>query len=181
MTALDQIIGHRPQDLRGIQKAITAGSKSAAATVASMPDVDTNSATIWLPISIDLVPPRGIINIEQLERELIHMFANAIMYNPDPQRGLGPSFLRSYQSNSEEGEDLRGYEFDENGVVKETRNMFAEVEKLLGDLRNEVVPRAQALGTGSRSVSAAVGESSTIEDDGGDEQPGDAKRRRMRA
>ncbi|KAI0186578.1 hypothetical protein EV127DRAFT_438482 [Xylaria flabelliformis] len=203
MTALDQIIGHRyanmfanpikprlapgyyeiilrPQDLKGIQKAITAGSKAAAATVATMPDVDANSPAVWLPISVDLVPPRGIINIAQLERELIHMFANAIMYNPDPQRGLGPSFLRSYQSNSEEGEDLRGYEFDENGVVKETRNMFAEVEKLLGDLRNEVVPRAQAIGSGSRSVSAAVGESNTVEDDGGDEQAGDAKRRRIR-
>ncbi|KAI0485414.1 hypothetical protein F4859DRAFT_380889 [Xylaria cf. heliscus] len=202
MTALDQIIGHRyanmfanaikprlapgyyeiilrPQDLKGIQKAITAGSKAAAATVATMVDVDANSPAVWLPISIDLVPPRGIINIAQLERELIHMFANAIMYNPDPQRGLGPSFLRSYQSNSEEGEDLRGYEFDENGVVKETRNMFAEVEKLLGDLRNEVVPRAQAIGSGSRSVSA-VGESSAVEDDGGDEQAGDAKRRRIR-
>lgn len=203
MTALDQIIGHRyanmfanpikprlapgyydiihrPQDLKGIQKAITAGSKAAAATVASMSDIDPNSPAVWLPISIDLVPPRGIINIAQLERELIHMFANAIMYNPDPQRGLGPSFLRIYQSNSEEGEDLRGYEFDENGVVKETRNMFAEVEKLLGDLRSEVVPRAHAIGTGSRSVSAAVGESSTIEDDGGDEQAYDAKRRRIR-
>ncbi|KAJ2984804.1 hypothetical protein NUW58_g5868 [Xylaria curta] len=170
----------RPQDLKGIQKAITAGSKAAAATVANMPDVEPNSPAVLLPISIDLVPPRGIINIAQLERELIHMFANAIMYNPDPQRGLGPSFLRSYQSNSEEGEDLRGYEFDENGVVKETRNMFAEVEKLLGDLRNEVVPRTHAVGTGSRSVSAAVGESSTVEDDGGDEQAGDAKRRRIR-
>ncbi|KAI1748533.1 hypothetical protein F4782DRAFT_356619 [Xylaria castorea] len=203
MTALDQIIGHRyanmfanpikprlapgyyeiilrPQDLKGIQKAITAGSKAAAATVATMPDADANSPAVWLPISVDLVPPRGIINIAQLERELIHMFANAIMYNPDPQRGLGPSFLRSYQSNSEEGEDLRGYEFDENGVVKDTRNMFSEVEKLLGDLRNEVVPRAQAMGSGSRSVSAAVGESNTVEDDGGDEQAGDAKRRRIR-
>ncbi|KAI1118123.1 hypothetical protein F5Y14DRAFT_401128 [Nemania sp. NC0429] len=203
MAALDQIIGHRyanmfanpikprlapgyydiilrPQDLKGIQKAITAGSKAAAATVATMFDVDSNQPAVWLPISIDLVPPRGIINIAQLERELIHMFANAIMYNPDPQRGLGPSFLRSYQSNSEEGEDLRGYEFDENGVVKETRNMFAEVEKLLGDLRNEVVPRAQPIGAGSRSVSAAIGESTNAEDDGGDDQAGDVKRRRIR-
>ncbi|KAI8630992.1 hypothetical protein F5Y19DRAFT_42251 [Xylariaceae sp. FL1651] len=202
MAALDQIIGHRyanmfanpikprlapgyydiilrPQDLKGIQKAITAGSKAASAAVATMPDIDPNAPSVWLPISIDLVPPRGIINIAQLERELIHMFANAIMYNPDPLRGLGPSFLKSYQSNSEEGDDLRGYEFDENGVVKDTRNMFAEVEKLLGDLRSEVVPRAQAIGTGSRSVSAAVGELSTVEDDG-DEQAGDAKRRRIR-
>ncbi|KAI0025629.1 hypothetical protein F4780DRAFT_719278 [Xylariomycetidae sp. FL0641] len=204
MTALDQIIGHRyanmfanpikskaapgyyetvlrPQDLKGIQKAITAGSKAAAATVATMSDVDANAPAVWLPISIDLVPPRGIINIAQLERELVHMFANAIMYNPDPQRGFGPSFMRRYQSTSDgDTEDTRGYEFDENGVVKDTRNMFSEVEKLLGDLRNEVVPRAHAAaGGGSRSMSAAVGEMSTAEDDG-DEQGGDAKRRRVR-
>ncbi|KAI1173208.1 hypothetical protein F4777DRAFT_558900 [Nemania sp. FL0916] len=203
MTALDQIIGHRyanmfsspikprlapayydiilrPQNLKGIQKAITAGSKAAAAVVATMPGIDPNMPTVLLPISIDLVPPRGIINIAQLERELIHMFANAIMYNNDPLKGIGPSFFRSYQSNPEEGEDLRGYEFDENGVVKETRNMFAEVEKLLGDLRNEVVPRAQAIGSGSRSVSAAVGEPTIMDEEGGDEQAGDAKRRRIR-
>ncbi|KAI2631741.1 hypothetical protein GGS21DRAFT_159320 [Xylaria nigripes] len=202
-TALDQIIGHRyanmfanpikprlapgyydiilrPQDLKRIQKAITAGSKAAAAAVATLPDVEANAPVVWLPISVELVPPRGIINVAQLERELIHMFANAIMYNPDPQRGLGPSFLKSYHSNPEEAEDLRGYEFDENGVVKETRNMFAEVEKLLGDLRSEVVPRfQQAMGTGSRSVSAAVGELSAVEDDG-DDPTGDAKRRRIR-
>ncbi|KAI0154288.1 hypothetical protein GGR57DRAFT_466574 [Xylariaceae sp. FL1272] len=202
MTALDQIIGHRyanmfahpikpklapgyydiilrPTDLKNIQKAITMGSKAAAAAVANMPDVDPNATSVWLPISIDLVPPRGIINIAQLERELIHMFANAIMYNPDPLRGLGPSFLKSYRSDGDgEGDDARGYEFDENGVVKETRNMYAEVEKLLGDLRNEVVPRTHA-GNGSRSVSAAVGESNTVEEDG-DEQGGDAKRRRIR-
>ncbi|KAI1269874.1 hypothetical protein F5Y18DRAFT_371837 [Xylariaceae sp. FL1019] len=202
MTALDQIIGHRyanmfahpikpklapgyydiilrPTDLKNIQKAITMGSKAAAAAVANMPDVDPNATSVWLPISIDLVPPRGIINIAQLERELIHMFANAIMYNPDPLRGLGPSFLKSYRSDADgEGDDARGYEFDENGVVKETRNMYAEVEKLLGDLRNEVVPRTHA-GNGSRSVSAAVGETNTVEEDG-DEQGGDAKRRRIR-
>ncbi|CAJ2511771.1 Uu.00g073960.m01.CDS01 [Anthostomella pinea] len=203
MTALDQIIGHRhanmfahpikprtapgyyeivlrPQDLKGIQKAITAGSKAASAAVASMPAADVNAAAVWLPISVDLVPPRGIINIAQLERELVHMFANAIMYNPDPLRGLGPSFLKSYRSNSNaDGEDTRGYEVDENGVVKDTRNMFAEVDKLLGDLRNEVVPRAHVT-AGSRSMSVAGGEQSTAEDEA-DEQAGDAKRRRVRS
>ncbi|KAI1343917.1 hypothetical protein F5Y15DRAFT_368406 [Xylariaceae sp. FL0016] len=202
-TALDQIIGHRhanmfatpikarqapgyydvvirPQDLKAIQKAISAGSKAASAAVATMPDVDANSPAIWLPMSVDLVPPRGIINIAQLERELVHMFANAIMYNPDTQRGLGPSFSRHYYGGSaEDGEYMHGYEIDENGVVKDTRNMFQEVEKLLGDLRNEVVPRAHAPG-GSRSMSAvAGGEASTAEDDG-DEQGNEAKRRRMR-
>ncbi|KAI1496415.1 hypothetical protein F5X99DRAFT_400583 [Biscogniauxia marginata] len=204
MAALDQIIGHRhanmfaqplkprdapgyhdyvlrPQDLKGIQKAITAGSKAAAAAVATMADVEPNAPAVWLPISVDLVPPRGIINIAQLERELDHMFANAIMYNPDPQRGLGPSFLRSHQANTEgDDKDTRNYQFDENGVVKETRNMFREVEKLLSDLRSEVVPRAQPpAGAISRSMSATGGEASTAEDDA-EEQAGDAKRRRIR-
>lgn len=208
-SALDQIISHRhanmfahpvkpktapgyfeivlrPQDLKGIQKAITAGSKAAAAAVATMPDIEPSATNVWLPISIDLVPPRGIVNIAQLERELVHMFANAIMYNPDPYRGFGPSFLRSNRRASLEGdgEDYRGYEVDENGVVKDTRSMFGEVEKLLGDLRNEVERNAPPP-TGvppsmSRSMSAAGFEANTAEDDI-DEQAGEAnKRRRVR-
>lgn len=163
----------RPQDLKGIQKAITAGSKAAAAAVATMTDVESNATNIWIPISVDLVPPRGIINIAQLERELVHMFANAIMYNPDPYRGFGPSLLRANRraAGDDDGEDYRGYEVDENGVVKDTRSMFGEVEKLLGDLRNEVErnapPLAGVLPTSvSRSVSAAVG--------GGDRDAGNA-------
>ncbi|KAI2631862.1 hypothetical protein GGR54DRAFT_581248 [Hypoxylon sp. NC1633] len=208
-SALDQIISHRhanmfahpvkpktapgyfeivlrPQDLKGIQKAITAGSKAAAAAVATMPDVEANAANIWLPMSIDLVPPRGIVNIAQLERELVHMFANAIMYNPDPYRGFGPSFLRSNRRASVEGdeEDYRGYEVDENGVVKDTRSMFGEVEKLLGDLRNEVErnapPPTGALLPASRSMSLAGGEANAAEEDA-DEQAGDGnKKRRIR-
>ncbi|KAI1210490.1 uncharacterized protein F4807DRAFT_423593 [Annulohypoxylon truncatum] len=208
-SALDQIISHRhanmfahpvkprtapgyfeivlrPQDLKGIQKAITAGSKAAAAAVATMSDIEANATNVWLPMSVDLVPPRGIINIAQLERELVHMFANAIMYNPDPYRGFGPSFLRSNRRASQEddGEDYRGYEVDENGVVKDTRSMFGEVEKLLSDLRNEVERNAPPP-TGvppsvSRSLSVAGGEANTAEDDA-EEQAGDAnKRRRIR-
>ncbi|KAI8959467.1 hypothetical protein F5Y11DRAFT_333134 [Daldinia sp. FL1419] len=208
-SALDQIISHRhanmfahpvkpktapgyfeivlrPQDLKGIQKAITAGSKAASIAVATMPDIDPSATNVWLPMSVDLVPPRGIINIAQLERELVHMFANAIMYNPDPYRGFGPSFLKSNRRASLEGdgEDYRGYEVDENGVVKDTRSMFSEVEKLLSDLRNEVERNAPPP-TGvppsvSRSMSVAGGDTNTTEDDA-DEPTGDTnKRRRIR-
>ncbi|KAI2468294.1 hypothetical protein F4781DRAFT_432569 [Annulohypoxylon bovei var. microspora] len=208
-SALDQIISHRhanmfahpvkprtapgyfeivlrPQDLKGIQKAITAGSKAAAAAVATMSNIEANATSVWIPMSVDLVPPRGIINIAQLERELVHMFANAIMYNPDPYRGFGPSFLRSNRRASleDDEEDYRGYEVDENGVVKDTRSMFGEVEKLLSDLRNEVERNAPPP-TGvppsvSRSLSVAGGEANVAEDDA-DEQAGDAnKRRRIR-
>ncbi|KAF3071028.1 hypothetical protein GL218_00384 [Daldinia childiae] len=208
-SALDQIISHRhanmfahpvkpktapgyfeivlrPQDLKGIQKAITAGSKAASIAVATMPDIDPSATNVWLPMSVDLVPPRGIINIAQLERELVHMFANAIMYNPDPYRGFGPSFLKSNRRASLEGdgEDYRGYEVDENGVVKDTRSMFGEVEKLLSDLRNEVErnapPPTGVPPSASRSMSVAGGEMNTTEDDA-DEPAGDtSKRRRIR-
>ncbi|KAI0181299.1 hypothetical protein GGR52DRAFT_523688 [Hypoxylon sp. FL1284] len=205
-SALDQIISHRhanmfahpvkprtapgyfeivlrPQDLKNIQKAITAGSKAAAAAVATMTDIEPSATTVWIPISVDLVPPRGIVNIAQLERELVHMFANAIMYNPDPYRGFGPTFLRSNRRASLEGdgEDYRGYEVDENGVVKDTRSMFGEVEKLLGDLRNEVERNAPPP-TGvppsmSRSMSAVGFDTNAAEDDTDGET---SKRRRVR-
>lgn len=208
-SALDQIISHRhanmfahpvkpktapgyfeivlrPQDLKGIQKAITAGSKAAAAAVATMADIEPSATNVWIPISVDLVPPRGIINIAQLERELVHMFANAIMYNPDPYRGFGPSFLRLNRRASleDDGEDYRGYEVDENGVVKDTRSMFGEVEKLLSDLRNEVErnapPPTGVPPSASRSMSVAGADANVVEDDA-DEAVGDAsKRRRIR-
>jgi len=175
----------RPQDLMGIKRAINQGSRAANQAAQSLPDFDpsTSPMNIWLPISADLVPPRGIINIAQLERELVHMFANAIMYAPDPDRGVGPAFKRRHREGSEDSsEDVLGYEVDEDGIVKDTRSMFGEVEKLLSDLRNEVDRNAPPPASGpghSRSMSLAGGEVSTAEDDA-DEQPGDAKRRRVR-
>jgi hypothetical protein len=144
--------------------------------------------TVKLPISIDLIPPKGIINIAQLERELVHMFANAIMYAPDPDPGVGPTFVRQRSTDPEdENKEVIGYEVDENGIVKETRNMFGEVEKLLGDLRNEVERSAnpQAGGITSTSRSMSVARASTVEDEveeqtGDADAPSAAKRRRVR-
>lgn len=176
----------RPQDLKGIRAAINQGQRAAQAAEKNLSDADATAMTVKLPISIDLIPPKGIVNIAQLERELVHMFANAIMYAPDPDPGVGPEFLRSMDS-EDDNKDVVGYEVDENGIVKETRNMFGEVEKLLGDLRNEVERSANPPAGGpvsvSRSMSVAGG--STVEDDI-DEQAGDAdapstaKRRRVR-
>ncbi|KAG6029802.1 hypothetical protein E4U41_000271, partial [Claviceps citrina] len=155
-SALDQISSHRdanmfatgvrerdapnyrqivlqPQDITSIRSAIKQGNKAALQAASNLPGGDPGTASVWLPISEDLVPPRGIINSAQLERELVHMFCNAIMYNPDPDRGPGPSFLKRNQDAEEE---VVGYHLDENGVVKNTRSMFVEVEKLLGDLRS---------------------------------------------
>lgn len=166
----------RPQDLKNIRAAINNGQRAASALEKTLPDSDTNAMNIWLPISIDIIPPKGIINIAQLERELVHMFANSIMYNQDPDRGVGPSFVKVDEEDDDE--DAVGYEVDENGIVKETRNMFVEVEKLLSDLRSEIERNAQPSTVGrasdSRGVSVAAGDASNVEDDG-DQHTGDVE------
>ncbi|RAL65343.1 hypothetical protein DID88_000911 [Monilinia fructigena] len=83
----------RPQDLKSIRTAITAGHKAAAAVAAAQVTLDDQGqSSAWLPISEDLIPPKGIINYAQFEKELMRMFANAIMFNADPDRGFGKAF-----------------------------------------------------------------------------------------
>ncbi|KAF2143190.1 uncharacterized protein K452DRAFT_225441 [Aplosporella prunicola CBS 121167] len=87
----------RPQDLKSIRAAINYGNRAVAAATASsadtpsaaspsqqQPATPTQSSTstyTTLPISEDLVPPKSIVNGAQLERELMRMFANAVMFN----------------------------------------------------------------------------------------------------
>lgn len=120
----------RPQDLKSIRSAITAGNRAAIA--AAPADMKSDATSVWLPISEDLVPPKGIINYSQLEKELMRMFANAIMFNPDPDRGFGPKWSAAMASSTG---GVLGYAVDEDSVVKGTRAMFADVEKAVGDLR----------------------------------------------
>ncbi|PQE12458.1 hypothetical protein CJF30_00002331 [Rutstroemia sp. NJR-2017a BBW] len=164
----------RPQDLKSIRAAITAGNKAAAAIAASQPSSDDLKSSVWLPISEDLIPPKGIINYAQFEKELMRMFANAIMFNADPDRGLGRAFETKRQA-SEKGKE--GYEIDENSLVKDTRAMFLDVEKDIGALRSAE----------RRSEELAENTSINMEDDEVDELAGDggagdsgtvAKRRR---
>ena len=155
----------RPQDLKSIRSAITAGSRAAAAVVADDPSLNVNPAasSLLLPISEDLIPPRGIINYAQLEKELMRMFANAIMFNADPDRGLG----RRFHENGKDKGDVVGYEFDVDGIVKDTKAMFADVEKVVGSLRS------------AERRSEEMRESSTVrqaaEDDDADELAGDGE------
>ena len=73
----------RPQDLKSIKAAITAGSRAVAAAQAAQPDEESSSSTaILLPKTDDLLPPKGIINPAQLEKEVLRMFANAVLFNP---------------------------------------------------------------------------------------------------
>jgi hypothetical protein len=100
----------RPTDLKSIQKAIGVGAKQAAAAAAS--DTPTGSpggggGVVELPITIDNIPPKSIVNAAQLEKELMRMFVNAVMFNP--------------------GED---------GVVEDAREMFETVQRSVSSWRN---------------------------------------------
>ena len=75
------------------------------ATVGNTPNAARNRGTpsfmssatanvVTVPANPDLVPPKGIVNSAQFEKEVMRTFANAIMFNPDPKRGFPKSVLR---------------------------------------------------------------------------------------
>ena len=49
-------------------------------TPPTLPSAST-STSITLPATTANTPPKGIVNSQQLEKELFRMFANAVMYN----------------------------------------------------------------------------------------------------
>ncbi len=158
----------RPQDLKSIRMAINSGYKSGLAAAAAIGD--TGQASMMLPISEDLIPPRGIVNNAQLEKELMRMFANAIMFNHDPNRSFGKAF--EVVPSVEESAGAENYDVDEHGVVKDTRAMFADVEKIVGEMRT--AERRSAEGT-------AEAEEDEVDELAGDGELGTgsiAKRRR---
>ncbi|KAM3481676.1 hypothetical protein MY8738_004351 [Beauveria namnaoensis] len=213
-SALDQISSHRdanmfatgirerdapgyhqivlqPQDITKIRAAIKHGNKAASTAASNLPGGDPGGPSVWLPASEDLTPPQSIINSAQLERELVHMFCNAIMYNPDPDRGPGRAFMKRLRDDEEE---VVGYRVDEDGVVRNTRGMFVEVEKLLSDLRSAEKdrepppPAAATAATGAAAAvattetSAAAADDTAEEDDEGEgDGPSSSKRRRVSA
>lgn len=122
----------RPMDLKTIKAAITAGNRAGTAILKEMEEkgeeVDKNAMVVELPVARELVPPKGIVNSRQLERELMLMFANAVMFNPDSERGIN---LRRSTRNRKEG----GYALDEDGVVKDARTMAADVQVIINELR----------------------------------------------
>ncbi len=135
----------RPQDLTSIKNAIKAGNRAAQAALATMGDeVDKNAPTVMLPISSDLVPPKGIINNSQLEKELMLMFANAVMFNPDPERGFGR--LAGEGRSRKDG----AYTLDEDGVVKDARIMSGDVEEIVGELRSAEAEKVRSVSVEGR-------------------------------
>ena len=140
---------YRPQDLRSIRNAINAGGKAFAKAAESL-DPNGNSSSVWIPETPEVVPPQGIVNSAQLEKELMRVFANAIMFNPEvpSKRGLGPAFrtrqkILEGEVLSEEDEDpseevINGKQ--DVSVVKDTREIFDAVEEKVAAWRSAEKP-----------------------------------------
>ena len=127
---------YRPQDLKSIKGAITAGNRALVAVDSS------GENNVAIPPTPDITPPKGIVNSAQLEKELMRMFANAVMFNPDPKRSFGPSFTKGEvrhvprrledreadEPGVESEEDRETQREEEGGVVSDTREMYEAVE-----------------------------------------------------
>ena len=99
----------QPQHLKSLRTAIAMGAKAVNAAVAAMESpsgVSDGVTTVELERTEDLCPPKAIVNGAQLEKEVMRMFANAVMFNP--------------------GED---------GMVSDTREMCEEVEAKIREWR----------------------------------------------
>ena len=132
----------RPQNLKSIRTAVNAGGRALVAALDEMGDDAGPGAHVWVPESEDLVPPKGIVNAAQLEKELMRMFANAVMFNPDvvENRGLGPAFRTRRKlregDGAEAGKDGEGGRFElgvappmEGAVIQDTRDIAKDVQE----------------------------------------------------
>jgi hypothetical protein len=139
---------YRPQHLKSIKSAIHHGSRAvAAATEAAntpadgespLPGTPSKNAVLMLQKTADLIPPKAIVNSSQLEKELIRMFANAVMYNPasERERGFGPAFPLTKDGsgsgsdkNTPREKSAQPWGFEDGGMVHDTREMCDDVEK----------------------------------------------------
>ncbi|KAI9891966.1 MAG: hypothetical protein M1814_002161 [Vezdaea aestivalis] len=186
---------YRPQDLKSIKAAITAGGRAVNALQGSSKDnVDSpvqGSSTpqknkeVMVPVTPDLVPPKAIVNSAQLEKEVMRMFANAVMFNQDPSRGFGPTFGDQEQLGDNDGEGPQSHYAEiDGGVVTDTREMFEAVQGQLSTWRGSLKSR---IGTTDRHRTASevgeeepeyflgTGEGESLAEDGG---PSAVKRRK---
>lgn len=170
---------YRPQDLKSIKAAITAGSKALVAAAEAAGE-DPSSTSVWIPESPDVIPPKGIVNSAQLEKELMRMFANAIMYNPDlpTHRGVGPAFRTRARTTRDGTAAPDDEEVDEDeevvergkedvSVVKDTREMFGAVAPTVSRWRS--AERAEDDGKGIGAAGKFRGGEGGDEEEDGDE------------
>ncbi|KAH7117110.1 Bromodomain-containing protein [Dendryphion nanum] len=99
----------RPTDLKTIQKAVAVGAKTVAAAAVDTPTGSPGGGggIVELPISSEVTPPKAIVNSAQLEKELMRMFVNAVMFNAG-----------------------------EEGVVEDARHMFEDCQQKISNWRN---------------------------------------------
>ena len=164
---------YRPQDLKSIRTAIANGSKALNAAIETTPP-EGNPSSIWIPETPDVVPPKGIVNSAQLEKELMRMLANAVMFNPDlpTKRGVGPAFRTrartlergiTYDDGIEEGEEVTKGKEDVS-VVKDTREMFEAVERKVGEWRSAERAAEEVGAQGAMARLRGVGEGADDEE-----------------
>lgn len=113
----------RPQDLKSIRTSIAAGDRAVKAAIAAAESGAQGSpggisvtgggtgATVTLPASEAVVPPRGIVNAAQLEQEVMRMFANAVMFNPGDE-GVVRDTREMYEAVAQSISHWRGAEVD---------------------------------------------------------------------
>lgn len=215
-----------PQDLKSIKAAISAGNKAVAAAIeeqsvsSATPGVGEAASPIATPTTSvagknsilllkktpDLVPPKAIVNSGQLEKELIRMFANAIMFNPLPrdERGLGNIRLRPGGALDKDGEvktadgeasanagvPKRTWKTEEGGIIRDTRDMAEAVEKAVADWRDveqgpvfgntSDVRGSSTIRGGSITASEALGAEESAREEEVDEGESNSGRRKRR-
>ena len=177
----------RPQDLKGIKSALTAGSKAVAAMADEAGEkVSAGARCIWVPETEVVVPPKGIVNSTQLEKELLRIFANAVMFNPDiaENRSLGPAFhtrAKTLEEHESGGDDEDGAEAGrseigvakpvDGAVVKDTRQMCTDMEEAFDGWRGiGKVDDAEARDAPIVTKLRAVGEEKDDDEDGGGQE-----------
>ncbi|QSS61284.1 hypothetical protein I7I51_03457 [Histoplasma capsulatum] len=172
---------YRPQDIKSIKSAIHQGSKAVAAATEAVntpsgENVEspgplqghgTPSRTngLLLKRTAELIPPKGIVNSAQLEMELVRMFANAVMFNPTPDKTFGSSFPMQSNWTSREGSQVS--DMDEGGIINDTLKMYDDVEKAVSRWR--AAERAVDDVGGKSMLSLRRGSASDINMDSADE------------
>lgn len=124
----------RPQDLKSIKAAVTAGNRAIAALTAKEASNESpagtpakDASTLTLERTPDLVPPKAIVNSAQLECEVMRMFANAVLFNPGNEalvrdaREMSEDIMakiRDWRAVERQGEE--GRDDDDDGTVMES-------------------------------------------------------------
>ncbi|KAK5305136.1 hypothetical protein LTR99_004202 [Exophiala xenobiotica] len=178
----------RPQDLKSIKAAVSKGGRAALAAIEALEEDKTVEETptknapgpettgerplgngmYLVKKTEELLPPKGIVNSSQLEKELVRMFANAVMFNPLPtsERGFGRSLRPRKQggdyvahdhdadagSSTSSSSSEEGSPADEGGIISDAREMFDDVMVSIRKWRDVELER---LGGGEDAAASA--------------------------